>query len=413
MNFKENILLAFAGLKSNKMRAFLTMLGIIIGISSVIMITTLGSIVEKGLGGVVSDLGVSNLVEIFLTARTDSTREGVLDSDFITEEMIMDIEEHFGDDIKSTHLMQGCGGGTIIVDKEVVNFTATGYSEDGAATGAVDLVKGRYIKEEDIKREKKVCVIPDELAILKFGSIKGAIGQTLELTMANTANDFSIIGVYEQKASGFAGMMVGPNHQIHIPISVAQRITGAESLYYYVDFTGADDINVMELSTDVVEYVNEKFYKDNDSFEVMGYTMKEEMEVINQFMGILQAVLSIIAGISLLVGGIGVMNIMLVSVTERTREIGVRKALGAPNSAIRIQFIVESVIICSIGGIIGILSGVLLGNLIGLLLKQTAIPSISAIIVAVTFSMGIGVFFGYYPANKAAKLDPIEALRYE
>jgi putative ABC transport system permease protein len=130
-------------------------------------------------------------------------------------------------------------------------------------------------------------------------------------------------------------------------------------------------------------------------------------------MSTLSLAISVIAAISLLVGGIGVMNIMLVSVTERTREIGVRKALGAPDSAIRVQFIVESMIICLIGGIFGILLGTGLGALGGILLKATAVPSLSGVVVAVGFSMAIGVFFGFYPANKAAKLDPIEALRYE
>lgn len=135
--------------------------------------------------------------------------------------------------------------------------------------------------------------------------------------------------------------------------------------------------------------------------------------MIYKFLNILKLILSIIAGISLVVGGIGVMNIMLVSVTERTREIGIRKALGAPNSAIRTQFIVESSIICIIGGIIGVILGVVLGNVGGLIIKTNASPSILAIIIAVIFSMAIGIFFGYYPANKASKLDPIEALRYE
>lgn len=134
---------------------------------------------------------------------------------------------------------------------------------------------------------------------------------------------------------------------------------------------------------------------------------------VNDMLGTISTAIAVIAGISLLVGGIGVMNIMLVSVTERTREIGIRKALGAPDSAIRTQFIVESMIICVIGGALGILLGALLGYAGGVLLGMPAVPSIVSIVIAVGFSMLIGVFFGYYPANKAAKLDPIDALRYE
>lgn len=160
-------------------------------------------------------------------------------------------------------------------------------------------------------------------------------------------------------------------------------------------------------------FINNTYYRDNDSIEVMYQTAESQMAMIDQVLGTLQVAISVIAGISLLVGGIGVMNIMLVSVTERTREIGVRKAMGAPNSAIRMQFIVESIIICLIGGAIGILLGIGLGNIAGAIVGTMAPPSLGSIVLAVGFSMGIGIFFGYYPANRAAKLDPIEALRYE
>ena len=160
-------------------------------------------------------------------------------------------------------------------------------------------------------------------------------------------------------------------------------------------------------------FFNDRQYANNDKFKVRSQTFESQLNQVTQIMSTIQLAIGGIAAISLLVGGIGVMNILLVSVTERTREIGIRKALGATYRDIRGQFITESVIICIIGGIFGILLGSLVGYLVSLVLKAPTLPSIPAILIAVGFSMAIGIFFGYYPASKAAKLNPIDALRYE
>lgn len=412
MNFKENVLLALAGLKANKMRAFLTMLGIIIGISSVIMITTLGSIVSAGFVSTVSELGVSNLVEIYPMQKDDAARNYYMTEDLISRDMIDNIKQRFSDKIKYVNISEDCGKGVYVYNREDLSYSVCGYDKDQAASFNTDILRGRYISEADVMGERNVCVIPSDFAEKVYGTAKKSIGQTLSLTVNNSTLDFTIVGVYKYKQTKFGGVY-SRNYEIHIPYTTAHRINGSDMTYFYLDITGTDDVDVSTFAQELTDYVNKRFYADNDSFQITSYTMAENIAEMDSYIGIIQTVLSIIAGISLLVGGIGVMNIMLVSVTERTREIGIRKALGAPNSAIRIQFIVESVIICSIGGIIGIISGILLGNIGGILLEQAAVPSIPAIIIAVTFSMAIGVFFGYYPANKAAKLDPIEALRYE
>ena len=412
MNFKENILLALAGLKANKMRAFLTMLGIIIGISSVIMITTMGTIVEKGLAGVVTDLGVNNLVEIFIRQKEDSVRTTIEESDMFSDEIIEQLMTRFSGELQYIAIQQSVGGGTMRFNREDINMTVYGYNSDFIHIFSTDLLRGRYINEKDIQGQKSVCVIPDDLALKLYGSPENAIGEILSMNVAGGVKEFAVVGVYKYKQSAFGGVF-SRNYDIHIPITTARKMINASPYYSWVDFITYEDVDVIKFSEEFGEYVNERYYKDNNSYEVMCYTMAEQLTSISQYVGIIQGVLSIIAGISLLVGGIGVMNIMLVSVTERTREIGVRKALGAPNSAIRIQFIVESVIICAIGGLIGIIAGVLLGNLGGLLFDTSAVPSVGAIVIAVSFSMAIGIFFGYYPANRAAKLDPIEALRYE
>ena len=170
---------------------------------------------------------------------------------------------------------------------------------------------------------------------------------------------------------------------------------------------------IEEDAREIVNSLNSKFYADNPRAEVAFYSAKSEIAQMNNAMASIQMAIGAIAAISLLVGGIGVMNILLVSVTERTKEIGIRKALGATRSDIRKQFIIESIIICIIGGTFGIALGTLIGLVGSTLLKARTLPSIASIIVAVGFSMLIGIFFGYYPANKAAKMDPIEALRYE
>ncbi|MBO5489736.1 MAG: FtsX-like permease family protein [Eubacterium sp.] len=171
--------------------------------------------------------------------------------------------------------------------------------------------------------------------------------------------------------------------------------------------------SVTDFADQVEEYMNNEFYAQNDEYQISATTMSSVTNSMNDMISNVSVAIAFIAGISLLVGGIGVMNIMLVSITERTREIGTRKALGAKNSSIRLQFIIESMILCLIGGILGIIMGLVLGSVAASLLGVSASAPFMAIVGSVLFSMAIGVFFGYYPANKAAKMNPIEALRFE
>ena len=179
-----------------------------------------------------------------------------------------------------------------------------------------------------------------------------------------------------------------------------------------VTLVTAQGVNSTDLSGKVQQFLN-VYYRTNPNFQVMAFSMESMVNSFASMLSTIQVAISVIAGISLLVGGIGVMNIMLVSITERTREIGTRKALGATNQSIRMQFIIEAMIICLIGGAIGVAVGVGGGSAAANGLGYPARASVSSIVIALVFSMSIGVFFGYYPANKAAKMDPIEALRYE
>lgn len=198
---------------------------------------------------------------------------------------------------------------------------------------------------------------------------------------------------------------------VYIPVSVMGEINN-DMNYNYFDVMPKTSVDSNVLTSEITDYFDE-IYKANKKWHCEVYNAQKDMDDLMGSMDKIKFAIAVIAGISLLVGGIGVMNIMLVSVTERTREIGVRKALGAKRGFIKTQFIVEAMIICAIGGIIGVILGLSISVVVAMVMKNPVVISIPTIIISVLFSMSIGVFFGYYPANKASKLDPIEALRYE
>ena len=229
---------------------------------------------------------------------------------------------------------------------------------------------------------------------------------------------YFIVGVYKYTEDSYSSMFSGTDDDsiqtdFYIPLDVAKSIAGAGAGYQSITVVAdGTAVNVTSFVDTVGDFFA-SYYTRNDSWTVSASSLASLLDSMSSMLGTVSLGISAIAALSLLVGGIGVMNIMMVSVTERTREIGTRKALGAPAAAIRMQFITESVILCLIGGIAGILLGLALGAGLSKAVGYAARPSLTAIVVAVGFSMAIGVFFGYYPANKAAKLDPIEALRYE
>lgn len=419
MGFWENIALAFAGLKSNKMRSFLTMLGIIIGISSVIAISTLGSIMEASVMDIFNSQGGSNLVGFQLTMKQDAARDYMMTEDFITGDMVKSVQEKFGDEIDAIILSAGSSSGKLTLHRKDYDINLYGVNSGYVKSSMTKVIAGRYITEKDCDQMRSTCVISDKQAQKMFGSVRGTIGKSISVTVNGQIMDLTVVGVYEYQLSSMMSAMVNMsgedwNGEIYMPYTTYNRnLDYDEDIFYYFNLNTKTGVDANTFCDKVQSFINNTYYRDNDSIEVMYQTAESQMAMIDQVLGTLQVAISVIAGISLLVGGIGVMNIMLVSVTERTREIGVRKAMGAPNSAIRMQFIVESIIICLIGGAIGILLGIGLGNIAGAIVGTMAPPSLGSIVLAVGFSMGIGIFFGYYPANRAAKLDPIEALRYE
>ena len=411
----ENILLAISGLRANKMRALLTMLGIIIGIGSVIGIVMVGDSMTNSMTSSLQEMG-ANTVQISLQQREseNGTSYSVYmdEEDYINDEMIEAFLQDYGDVVESVSLQESMGSGRVTEGHRYANVSISGVNSGYQSANHLTMLGGRFIGDKDNKGVKNVAVVSDRLVNNMFGQGQNPLGKEIKVNCGKEQYTFTIIGVYQYEQNAMMAMMGAAasdadiTTDLFIPIQTEWKLTGTIEGYYYINVMTKQGTDSRALAQDFQDYFN-RFYTRNQDFQIMAISLDSVIDQYASMMGTVQVAIAVIAAISLLVGGIGVMNIMLVSVTERTREIGTRKALGAKNSAIRMQFIVESVIICLIGGIIGIIFGMLLGY------GFPAHPSVDAILIAVCFSMAIGVFFGYYPANKAAKLDPIEALRYE
>ena len=417
----ENILLAISGLRANKMRALLTMLGIIIGIGSVIGIVMVGDSMTNSMTSSLQEMG-ANSVQISLQQREseNGTSYSVYmdEEDYINDEMIEAFLQDYGDVVESVSLQEIMGSGRVTEGHRYANVSISGVNSGYQSANHLTMLGGRFIGDKDNKGVKNVAVVSDRLVNNMFGQGQNPLGKEIKVNCGKEQYTFTIIGVYQYEQNAMMAMMGAASSDadittdLFIPIQTEWKLTGTIEGYYYINVMTKQGTDSRALAQDFQDYFN-RFYTRNQDFQIMAISLDSVIDQYASMMGTVQVAIAVIAAISLLVGGIGVMNIMLVSVTERTREIGTRKALGAKNSAIRMQFIVESVIICLIGGIIGIIFGMLLGYAGASLLGFPAHPSVDAILIAVCFSMAIGVFFGYYPANKAAKLDPIEALRYE
>jgi putative ABC transport system permease protein len=422
MNLLENISLAINGLIANKMRALLTMLGIIIGIGSVIAISSVGTAMTSSVNSAMSSFGVTNIT-VSLRTKDDSSggmggmgggsgSSSASADDLISDDMLAKYQKKYGDKITDIGLTQSVGVGKMTSNHKTTSVNISGVNDGYEVTGNITLLKGRFISENDDNRQKKVTVVSENLVSNLFSASQNPLGQEIKVETSYGYQTYTIVGVYKEASSSSIMRKQDTRTTFYIPVTTAKNLTNGDEGYQSVTVAAKTGTDCTQFADDTQTFFN-TYYTKNKTYQCEAMSMESMISQTNTMLSTLSLAISVIAAISLLVGGIGVMNIMLVSVTERTREIGVRKALGAPDSAIRAQFIVESIIICVIGGIFGIVLGEGLGYVGGLLLKQAASPSLSTIALAVGFSMAIGVFFGYYPANKAAKLDPIEALRYE
>lgn len=419
----ENIKLALTALAANKLRTLLTMLGIIIGIASVIAIMTVGNAMNNNMQDSMNDLGVNN-VTVFLTAKTDENGEypddvrKMKDSDYFSLELLEELKEKYKGQIDGVSLKQEIGNMKVKEKKNYANISLLGVNRTAFNQTKVKMKTGRSLNSDDYVNGTNVVLVSDKYVdSLYGGDALEALGKPMEVVIGNNYYTYTIVGVYEyqEKSGMFAvgGSMKDVQTEAYIPVMTAmhQNKDNKHIDQFEVVVSAGGDPDAA--ADDIKNWLNNVKYKNNDAYEAYVYSLKAEAEQVQGMLNTLRFAFMGIGAISLLVGGIGVMNIMIVSVTERTREIGTRKALGATNGYIRLQFITEAVVVCALGGIIGIILGLGMGIGVSSLLQCKGMPSVSGIVGCVLFSMAFGVFFGYYPANKAAKLNPIEALRYE
>ena len=394
MGITQCFIMALKSLSTSKMRAFLTMLGIIIGVAAVILIMSLGNGMTVYINDMFAEMGTTT-VNVTITGR-GSTR--TVDAD----DMYEFYEENTDSFSYVSPLVSTMGQVRTSVDSETYMPSITGVSEQYLDAKQQELAAGRNIAYMDIEQNSKVCVVGAFYDYLYDGE---AVGNYIKIN----GDKYTIIGVVEELDDKTDE--TGGDNFVYVPYSTAARLLARNANITRYIFLAKTEDDIDKCVSLLDDRLYETF-RNEDLYTVMSNSVI--LDTMTDMVNIVVNILSAIAAISLVVGGIGIMNIMLVSVTERTREIGIRKALGAKGRHIRMQFVIEAGTTSAVGGIIGIIFGIVGARMVSMFIQDfTAVPTIQAILLAFGISVAIGVIFGYLPANKAAKLNPIEALRHE
>ena len=414
MNLSHNLTIAFEGLKANKLRSVLTMLGIIIGVGAVIVLMSIGTGTQATVTSRITSLG-TNLVFVRPgAAQTDGVRQAqgsaasltLEDAEALADPTLVPAAELVAPEVQN--------GGQIVAGSINVNSRILGVTETYSAARNYNVAEGEFILAQNVDAKSLVAVLGSNVAKTLFPDAS-ALGQRIKINQIQ----FRVVGVLESKGGTGMGAQ---DDVVMVPITTAmtrlsrQRTTQGGQTVSTINVKVVSDKEVDAAKEQIAAVLRQRHrITGDDDFTVT--SQEDTLATLNQITGVFTAFLGSIAGISLLVGGIGIMNIMLVSVTERTREIGIRKAVGAKRGDILTQFLVEATVMSLLGGGIGLALGVLISRLVsgfnlnGQALQTVVSPEI--VILAVSVSAAVGLFFGIYPASRAASLHPIEALRYE
>lgn len=387
----QSFKLAMKSIWSNKMRSFLTMLGIIIGVASVIILVSLVNAYMSYMTDSFSSMGTNQITVNMIN----------LSSRSVSDEEMYEFYSEQGEVFDEISPMVNISGAIKHGNDSMTTTSITGVSEAYLSIKGWELQYGRNLQYGDMTGRHKVCVIGTYVADELYGSAENAYGETLKIN----GYAFTIVGVAAQQEDEMDEG--GTDDFVWMPYTRAVKMARNSNINNYV-FTVSDLSQATAAKSQIESFLYERF-KDEDLYTVTA--MSEMLDELNSMIAMVSAGLGGIAGISLLVAGVDVMNIMLVSVTERTREIGIRKALGARKSVIMQQFVIEAAVTSSLGGIIGIILGSIVTSAVGKLAELSATPTPAAVLVSFGVSVGIGLLFGYMPANRAAGLNPIDALR--